>query len=83
MGRLIVKGKHTIKAGYHPHINMTSKPETMRRVQCRNRELHLKLRDQQLETILHMYRLLYQNLMGNATKNYKRHMLTKEKATQT
>ena len=25
--------------------------------------MHLKLRDQQLKTIMHMYRLLYQNLM--------------------
>ena len=35
---------------------------------CRKWELHLKLRDQQLKTTLYMYRLLYQNFMGNATQ---------------
>ena len=68
MGKLTIKGKHTVKVGNHPCINMISKPATLRRVQCRKWELHLKLRDQQLETILHMYRLLYQNLMGNANQ---------------
>ena len=30
---------------------------------CRILEMHLKLRDQQLKTILYIYRLLYQNLL--------------------
>ena len=33
MGKLTVKGKHTIKAGNHSYTNMISKPETMRSVQ--------------------------------------------------
>ena len=44
---------------------MISKPVIMRggEYKCRIFEMHLKLRDQQLKTIIHMYRLLYQNLM--------------------
>ena len=44
---------------------MISKPVIMRggEYKCRIFEMHLKLRDQQLKTIMHMYRLLYQNLM--------------------
>ena len=29
MGKLIAKGKHTVKGGNHPHTNMTSKPAIM------------------------------------------------------
>ena len=36
---------------------------------CRILEIHLKLRDEQLKTILYVYRLLYQNLM--VTENQK------------
>ena len=72
MRRLIGKGKHTVKVGDHPHTNMISKPAIMRRgeYKCRILEMHLKLRDQQLKTILHIHRMAYQNLIG--TTNQKK-----------
>ena len=44
---------------------MISKPVTVTGggYKCRIFEMHLKLRDQELKTILFIYRLLYQNLM--------------------
>ena len=64
MGKLIGKGKHTVKVGNYPHTNMISKPGIARREhKCRRLEMHLKLKDQQLKTILFIYRMLYQNLM--------------------
>ena len=36
---------------------------------CRIFEMHLKLRDQQLKTIMYTYRLLYQNLMVTTNEN--------------
>ena len=84
MGKLAGKGKHTLKAANHPHTNMISKPAIVRRGEhkCRKWELHWKVRDQQLKTTLFIYRLLYQNLMGNANqKNYNRYTHKKEKAT--
>ena len=70
MRKLTCKGKYMVKVGNHPHINMISKPATMRRgdYKCRKWELHLKLRDQQFKTTLYIYRLLYQNLMGTANQ---------------
>ena len=49
---------------------MISKPAVVRRgeYKCRILEMHLKLKDQQLKTILFTYRLLYQNLMGTANQ---------------
>ena len=35
---------------------------------CRTLEMHLQLRDQQLKTILYVYRLLYQNFRLTANK---------------
>ena len=69
--KLTSKGKHTVKVGNHPYTNMISKPTIMRRGECKCKilEMHLKLRDQQLKTILYIYRLLYQNLM--VTTNQK------------
>ena len=51
------KGKHRIKVGNHPHTNMISKPAIVRRGQYKFRilEMHLKLRDQKLKTILYIY----------------------------
>ena len=45
---------------------MVSKPALVRRGKYKSRilEMHLKLKDQQLKTILHIYRMLYQNLIG-------------------
>ena len=63
MQKLTGKSKHKVKVGNHPHTNI-SRPEIMRReVKCRILEMHLKLRDQQLKTVLYNYRMLYQNPM--------------------
>ena len=68
MEKFTSKGKHTVKVENHPHKNMISKPAIMRRgeYKCRILEMYLKLKDQQLKTILFIYRLLYQNLMVTA-----------------
>ena len=65
MGKLNSKGKHTVKIGNHLHANI-SKPAIMRKGEYKYRilQMHLKLRDQQLKTILHIYRMLYQNILG-------------------
>ena len=70
MEKLTSKGKHTVKVGNLPHTNMISKPATVRRggYKCRVLEMHLKLKDQQLKTILFIHRLLYQNLMVTTKK---------------
>ena len=71
MGKLTSKGKHTVKVGNHPHTNLISKLVIMRggEYKCRIFEMHLKLRDQQLKTIMYTYRLLYQNLMLTTNEN--------------
>ena len=74
----------SIILGNYPYTNMILKPATMRREEqeFREWELHLKLRDQQLKTTLHMYRLLYQNLMGNANQKATVDTYKKERETQ-
>ena len=54
MEKLRGKGKHTVEVGNHPHTNMISKPAIVRRgeYKCRILEMYLKLKDQQLKTIL-------------------------------
>ena len=49
MGKLISKGKHSVKVGNHPHKNRISNPAFVRRGEytCRISEMHQKLRDQQ------------------------------------
>ena len=51
MTRLASKGIHIVRVGNHPHTNMLSKPDIMRRggYKCRIMEMHLQLRDQQLK----------------------------------
>ena len=51
------KGKHTVKVRNYPHTNMVSKPAIVQRgeYKCRILEMHLKLRDQRLKTILEIY----------------------------
>ena len=51
---------------------MISKLAPMRRgkYECKILEMHLKLKDQQLKIILHIYRMLHQNLVG--TTNQKK-----------
>ena len=70
MGKLTRRGKHIAKVGNHPPTDKISKPAAVRRgeYKCRIWEMHLKLRDQQFKTILCIYRLLYQNLMGSANQ---------------
>ena len=48
-------------------------------MKCRKWELHLKLRDQQGKKNLYIYRLLYQNFMGNANQKSTIDTLTKKK----
>ena len=60
-----------VKVQNHPHTNIILKPETVCGGEYKFRlfKMHLKLRDQQLKTILYIYRLLHQNLM--VTTNQK------------
>ena len=59
-----------VKVGNHSHTNMISKPAIVRigEHKWRPLKIHLKLRDQQLKTILFIYRLLYQNLIVTANQ---------------
>ena len=59
-----LKGKDNIKVGNHPLTNMISKLASMRRGEdkCKTIKMHLTLRDQQPETILHICDWLYQNI---------------------
>ena len=81
MEKLTSKGKHTVKVGNHPHTNMTSKPVIVRggEYKCRILEMHLKLSEQLLKTILYIYRLLYQNLMVMANQKSTIDTHTKKK----
>ena len=58
MKKLTGKGKDNIKIGNHLLTNIISKLASMRRGEDKGRTLimHLKLRGQQPETILHTYR---------------------------
>ena len=80
MGMLTGQGKHTVKAGNHPHKHgiKTSNREK-RQLQCRILETHLKLRDQQLKTISYIYRLLQRNLVGTANQKSTTDICTKRK----
>ena len=71
MTRIASKGIYTVKTGNHPCKNMLPKSEMVRKggYKCRTLEVHLQLRDQQLKTILYIYRLLYQNF--EVTANIK------------
>ena len=75
MIRLTGKGIYIIKVGTHLHINMLPNPEIMRRAgyKCRIQEMHLKLRDQKLKTILYIYKLLYLNFMVTANQKFTIH----------
>ena len=60
MTRLTSKGIYTVKIQNHPCTIMPPKSEIMRRGGYRYRtlEMHFLLRDQQLKTILYIYRLI-------------------------
>ena len=60
---------------------MVLKPVIMRGGEYKGRifEMHLKLRDQQLKTIMYIYRLLYQNLMVTTNEKSVIDIHTKKK----
>ena len=68
--KLTGKGKDNLKVGYQPLTNMISKLASMRcgEYKCRTLKMHLKLRDQQDETILHTYRWIYHNIRGTVSQ---------------
>ena len=70
MTRLTSKGIYTVKIQNHPCTIMPPKSEILRKggYKCRTLEVHLQLRDQQLKTILYIYRLLYQNFRVTANQ---------------
>ena len=78
MGKLTSKGKHAVKVGNHPHKNIISKPVIVRGVKYKFRifEMLLKLRDQQLKTIMCV-------CVCTHTKIYNRYTHKKEKGIQT
>ena len=80
MEKLTGKGKHTVKLENHSHTNI-SKPAIVRKGEhkCRILEIHLKLKDQQLKTILFIYRLLYQNLIVTTNRKSTINTHTKKK----
>ena len=65
MENLIGKGKYEVKVGNHLYKNMILTLAIVRRGEhkCSIFEMDFKLKDQQLKTILFVYRLVYQNLM--------------------
>ena len=81
MEKLTGKGKHKVKIRNHLHTNMISKPAILKRGEhkCRILERYLKSKDQQLKTILFIYRLLYQNLMVTANQKPTIDTYTKKK----
>ena len=81
MEKLTGKGKHMVKVGNHLHTNRISKPAIVRKGEhkCRLLEMHLKLKDQQLKTILFIYRQLYQNIMRTANQKSTIDKHTKKK----
>ena len=56
MRKLTGKGKDTVNVGNHPLPNMISKLASMRRGvdKCRTLKMHLKLREQETKTCVHM-----------------------------
>ena len=70
MTRLTNKGIYTVEIQNQPSTILPSKSEIRRRggYKCRTLEMHLQLRDQQLKTILYIYRLLYQNFRITANQ---------------
>ena len=70
-----------MKEGNHPHTNMVSKAAFMRRGEqkCRRLDMYMKLSDQQLKTILFIYRLLHQNLKATTNQKFTTDTCTKMK----
>ena len=89
MRKIISKGNHKVKVGNHLHTNMTSKPAIVRRgeYKCMILEMHWKLKDRQLKTILcvcgGIYILLDQNLMVTANQKFTMDTHTQKKERRT
>ena len=82
MGKLTGKDKHTIKVGNHPHANISSKPVMVREGEYKARifEMHLKLREQQLITIMCFLQTAISKSHDNhRPKIYNRYTHKKEK----
>ena len=64
------KGKDNLKVGNHPLTNIMSKLASTRRGEDKwiTLKMHLKLRYQQAETILHTYRWIHQNIRGTTNQ---------------
>ena len=79
MENLIGKGKYEVKVGNHLYKNMILTLAIVRRGEhkCSIFEMDFKLKDQQLKTILFVYRLVYQNLM--VISNWKSTICTNTK----
>ena len=78
MTRLMGKGIHSKgkKSSTHKYANKIRNREKRRiQMQALTLEMHFQLRDQQLKTILHTYRLLHQNF--RVTGNQKSTMDTR------
>ena len=76
------KGKYTVKVGNHLHTTMIPKPAVVRReYKYKIMGTHLKLRDQQLKTIMYIERVLYQNLMVTAKQKSTTDIQTKKKSS--
>ena len=82
MEKLTGKGKHKVKVGNHLHKYKISKQAIVRRgeYKCRILEMNLKLKGQQLKTILFIYRLLNQILMVTTNKKSTIEAHTKKKS---
>ena len=64
MEKLTSQGKHALKVRNHVHTNMISNCDTGED-KCRILALHLVFKDQQVKTVLFIYRLLYPKPSGN------------------
>ena len=61
MGKIISKGKNKVRNNPQKNISKSS-VKRRGKDECRFMKVHLKLRDQQLKTNFHIYRMLYQTL---------------------
>ena len=88
MGKLTGKGRHTIDVGNEPQVNMISKLVIVVEGEYRSWifEMHLKLSDQQLKTIIHIHtqtETIITNRHGKCkSKIYNRFTHKKEKRMQ-
>ena len=84
MGKLTGKGKHAVKVENCPYTNMISKPVIMRKAEykCRTLEMHLKLKDQQLKSIIYIYMDCCIKPHGNCKPKILRYTQKKKKQSK-